>query len=61
MAGKHRVAGLLVTAVAAALSALILLGDMLREGLSYTVMKAVVAAGVILVGVLAGLALWFKG
>jgi CHASE2 domain-containing sensor protein len=50
-----------VLVVAIVLSALVLVGDRIREGLELMLVKAIVSAAVLLVGVLAGLALWFKG
>ncbi len=61
MSKASKVQGALVFLVAFILSALILVGDKLREGLEILLVKIIVAAAVLLVGVMAGLALWFKG
>ena len=61
MSKKSKMQGALVFIAAFTLSTLVLIGDKLREGLEILLVKAIVAAAVLLVGIMAGLALWFKG
>lgn len=61
MSVASKVQGALVFAGAAVLSALVVAGDSLREGLEIELVKVIVAVEVLAVGILAGLALWFKG
>lgn len=61
MSKVSKLQGVLVLIAAVTLSTLILVGDKLREGLEIMLVKVIVAAAVLLVGIMAGLALWFKG
>ncbi len=53
--------GLALMATSALLAMLVLFGGRIREGFDLLVVKAIVAFATVLVGVLAGLALWFRG